>query len=116
MDDDLIGGTRRDPVDAALSVSVDMLVDAIAQSVEDDAANFGSMSQGVSLSGGTALLQGFKTRLQSRLGVPVSIGRPWAEIERSRRNAPFFKDGKVDPRLLVVLSPAIGLALWKERP
>jgi Tfp pilus assembly PilM family ATPase len=116
MDDDLVSAPRRDPLEVALSGSVDMLVDAVAQSIEADAANFGSMSQGVTLTGGTALLQGFKTRLQSRLGVPVSIGRPWAEIERTRRNAAFFKDGKVDPRLLVILAPATGLALWKERP
>jgi Tfp pilus assembly PilM family ATPase len=115
MDEDMVTAPRRDPVEVALSGSVDMLVDAIAQSVEADASNFGSMAQGVTLTGGTALLQGFKTRLQSRLGVPVSIGRPWAELERSRRNSAFFKDGKVDPRLLVILAPAIGLALWKER-
>lgn len=115
IDDDMFATPRRDPLEVALSGSVDMLVDAVAQSVEADASNFGSMAQGVTLTGGTAMLQGFKTRLQYRLGVPVSIGRPWAEIERSRRNAAYFKDGKVDPRMLVILAPAIGLALWKER-
>jgi Tfp pilus assembly PilM family ATPase len=73
------------------------------------------MSQRVTLTGGTVLLNGFKGRLQQRLGIPVSTGRPWADIERSRRNAPYFKDGKIDPRFLVVLSSATGLALWKER-
>jgi len=114
-DDSYALSQRRSPVDSAFSGAVDMLVDAIAQSVEADAANFGSMSQRVTLTGGTALLHGFKSRLQQRLGIPVSTGRPWADIERSRRNAAFFKDGKIDPRFLVVLSCATGLALWKER-
>lgn len=114
-DDSYAVSQRRSPVDSAFSGAVDMLVDAIAQSIEADAANFGSMSQRVTLTGGTALLHGFKSRLQQRLGVPVSTGRPWADVERSRRNAAFFKDGKIDPRFLVVLSCATGLALWKER-
>jgi Tfp pilus assembly PilM family ATPase len=114
-DDDLMAqSARRSPVDTAFSSSVDMLVDAIAQSVEADASNFNSMSQGVTLCGGTALLRGFKDRLQQRLGIPVSIARPWAEIERSRRNAAFFSDGRPDPRLLLSLSVAVGLSLWKE--
>jgi type IV pilus assembly protein PilM len=102
------------PVELSFSASADLLVDAIAQSVEADAANFASMTQGVTICGGTALLRGLKDRLQQRLGVPVSIARPWAEIERSKRNAPYFKEGKPDPRLLLTMSAAIGLALWKE--
>jgi len=101
-------------VDMTLSSAVDVLVDTIAQSVETDAGNFGSLTQGVSLCGGTALLRGVKDRLQLRLGVPVSIGRPWADIERSRKNARFFVDGRPDPRVLLSLATATGLALWKE--
>lgn len=113
-DDPLAQVSRRSPAEIAFSASVDMLVDAIAQSVEADASNFNSMSQGVNICGGTALLRGFKDRLQQRLGIPVAIARPWAEIERSRRNAEFFIDGRPDPRLLLTLSTAVGLALWKE--
>ena len=105
---------RRSPADAAFSSSVDLLVDSIAQSIEADASNFNSMSQGVNICGGTALLRGFKDRLQQRLGIPVANARPRAEIERSRRNAEFFIDGRPDPRLLLTLSTAVGLALWKE--
>lgn len=105
---------RRSPADIAFSASVDLLVDSIAQSIEADASNFNSMSQGVNICGGTALLRGFKDRLQQRLGIPVAIARPWAEIERSRRNAEFFIEGRPDPRLLLTLSTAVGLALWKE--
>lgn len=101
-------------VDMTLSSAVDVLVDTIAQSVETDAGNFGSLTQGVSLCGGTALLRGVKDRLQLRLGVPVSIGRPWADIERSRKNARFFVEGRPDPRVLLSLAAATGLALWKE--
>jgi cell division ATPase FtsA len=102
------------PAERILSQSVNMVVDSIAQSIEADAANFGSYTQGVTLCGGTSLLRGVKDRLQRRVGVPVIIGRPWAEVERSRRNAAFFIEGQLDPRVLLSLSTAIGLALWKE--
>ena len=102
------------PAEMALTASVDMLVDTVAQSVETDAANHGSMTQGVSLCGGTSLIRGLKDRLQLRLGLPVAIGRPWADLERSKRNAPYFVSGKPDPKLLLMLSTAVGLALWKE--
>jgi type IV pilus assembly protein PilM len=115
FDDQVSGQNRRDPVESGASSAVDLLVDSIAQSIEADAANFGSMSQGVTLTGGTAMLQGFRNRLQQRLGIPVSTGRPWAEIERSRKTAAFFRDGRADPRMLILLAPAVGLALWKDR-
>lgn len=102
------------PADLAFGSSIDMLVDTIAQSVETDAANHGSMTQGVSLCGGTALVRGVKDRLQRRLGLPVAIGRPWADLERSKRNAPYFVSGKADPKLLLMMATAVGLALWKE--
>lgn len=106
--------SQDDPDLSTLSVASDMLVDAIAQSVEGGAAAVGSMTQGVTLCGGTALLRGFRGRLQQRLGVPVSIARPWAELEQSKRNRDYFHEGRPDPRLLLTLSTAIGLALWKE--
>jgi len=104
-----------DPVERAIANSTNILVDSIAQAIESDANNFNSFSQGVVLVGGTALLRGLKEKLTQRIGIPVSIGRPWAEIERSRRNALFFKENsKVDPRLLLAIGPAVGLALWKD--
>jgi type IV pilus assembly protein PilM len=105
---------ERDPSMQSLSSASDVLVDTIAQSIELDAANHGTYTQGVFLTGGTALLRGFKERLQQRVGVPVVVGRPWADLERSKRNVEFFADGKPDPRVLFRLSTAIGLALWKE--
>lgn len=102
------------PMDRAVSSAVDALVDSVAQAVETDAANHGSFSQGVTLCGGTALLRGLKDRMQQRVGVPVQIGRPWAEIERSSRNAAYFTDGVADPRVLLSIATATGLALWKE--
>ncbi len=99
---------------SALGSSVDVLIDTIAQAIDFDASTHGSYSQGVFLSGGTGLLKGFKDRLQQRVGVPVVIGRPWADIERSKRNIDFFNEGKPDPFLLYRLSNAVGLALWKE--
>ena len=103
-----------DPSVQSLISATDVLVDTIAQSIELDAANHGTYTQGVFLTGGTALLRGFKERLQQRVGVPVVVGRPWADIERSKRNVEMFIDGRPDPRLLFRLSTAVGLALWKE--
>jgi type IV pilus assembly protein PilM len=105
---------RASMVDDALSEAVDILVDTIAQSVEADAANNANYTQGVLLCGGCVLLRGFKDRLQSRIGVPVAIGRPWADIEPNRRNASYFSEGKIDPRVLLKVAPAVGLALWRE--
>jgi type IV pilus assembly protein PilM len=102
------------PVDKAVSAAVDALVDSVAQAIENDAANHGSYTQGVTLCGGTSLLRGLKDRMQQRVGVPVQIGRPWAEIERSSRNAAFFAEGVADPRVLLSIATATGLALWKE--
>jgi type IV pilus assembly protein PilM len=112
--DDEFGARDTSPIDDALSGAVDLLVDTVAQSIESDAANHGSYTQGVTLCGGTALLRGLKDRLQSRVGVPVAIGRPWAEIERSKRNAAYFRDGMTDPRVLLSIAPAVGLALWRD--
>ena len=102
------------PAERALSNAVDLLVDTIALAIEADAAQHGSISQGIVLTGGTSLLRGFKERLTSRVGIPATIGRPWADIERSRRNALLFKEGNIHPALLMSIGLASGLALWKE--
>lgn len=96
-----------------LSNAAEAMVEQIASSIEHDSAS-GGFTQLVSLCGGTALLRGLKERLHQRVGVPVSIGRPWAVIEPSKRNAQYFNDGVEDPRLLLSLATAVGLALWKE--
>lgn len=97
----------------ALNSAADLLVDSIAQSIEASAST-GPLPQGVTLCGGTCLLRGFKDRLQRRVGIPVSISRPWAELEKSKKNAEYFKQGKPDPAILISLATAAGLALWKE--
>jgi len=103
------------PVDRAINNSVDLLVDSIAQAIDSDSNIYGNISQGVTLVGGTALMRGLKEKLSQRIGIPVSIGKPWAEIERSRAHAHLFANGgKVDPRLLLAIGPAVGLALWKD--
>lgn len=102
------------PLDDALRGAVDVLVDTVAQSIESDAANHGNFTQAVTITGGGALVRGLKERLQARVGVPVSIGRPWAEIERSRRNVEFFNGDQPDPKVLLSIATAVGLALWRE--
>lgn len=98
----------------ALSSSADVIIDTIAQAIDFDASTHGSYSQGIFITGGSSLLRGIKEKLQQRVGIPVVIGRPWADIERSKKNIDYFIDGKPDPFLLYKLSTAVGLALWKE--
>ncbi|MFM7089075.1 MAG: pilus assembly protein PilM [Candidatus Paceibacterota bacterium] len=105
---------RKSPLDVALSNAADLLVDAIGQAVETDAANYGNFTQGIALCGGSSLMRGIKDRIQARVGVPVMIGRPWAEIEQTRRNSIYFKDGRPDPKVLLSIAPAVGLGLWRE--
>lgn len=97
----------------SLNSAADLLVDSVAQSIEAS-SSAGPLPQGVTLCGGTCLLKGFKDRLQRRVGIPVSISRPWAELEKSKKNAEYFKQGKPDPAILISLATATGLALWKE--
>lgn len=107
-------GAGEDPGEAAVSKAVDLLVDAIAQSIESDSNSFGSAPQQIALCGGGALLRGLKGRLRVRTGTPTKIARPWVELEWSKRNAEHFKEGKADPLVLMTLGAAAGLALWKE--
>jgi type IV pilus assembly protein PilM len=98
----------------ALMRTSENLIDTIAQVLESDGASTGAFTQGISLSGGGALLRGFKERLAQRVGVPVLVGRPWAKIQRNRKtNEMLDHDGNADPRILLALSTAIGLALWE---
>lgn len=113
--DESFSDDGKSPGERAVDNSSSILVETIAQAIESDANNFQTYTQGIALVGGTALLRGLKDKLSQRVGIPVSIGRPWAEIERSRKNALFFKEnGKVDPRLMLSIGPAVGLALWRE--
>lgn len=101
-------------VDEALTTAAEQLVDDIAAALESDAAQHTAITQGISLCGGTALLRGLKERLNQRVGVPVQIGRPWAVVERNKRNEAMFVDGVEDPVTMLSLTTAIGLALWKD--
>lgn len=101
-------------VEDAMNSAIDMLVDQVAQSIEMDASNYGSMTKGVTIVGGTALLRGLKDRLQQRIGVEVHVGRPWAHLDPSKRHAGHFNDGVEDPQLMMELTTATGLALWRK--
>ena len=104
-------------LDEAVNAVADDLIEQIASSVENDASNYNNtLSQGVVLSGATAQIPGLRDRLAGRLGIPVQLGRPWAVLERNRSNLLLLKDGKEDPRMMMELTTAVGLALWKEMP
>lgn len=101
--------------DESVSRVADDLVEQIASSIENDASNYGnSFTQGVVLCGATAQIPGLRERLSQRLGVPVQLGRPWATLERNRSNLLYLRDGQEDPRMMMELTTAIGLALWRQ--
>lgn len=105
---------RQTILDEAVSRIADDLVEQISSSIENDASNYGnSFTQGVVLSGATAQIPGLRERLSQRLGVPVQLGRPWATLERNRSNLLYLRDGQEDPRMMMELTTAIGLAIWR---
>lgn len=98
----------------AVQAAVDQLIEEIAKSVAADSqASNGSASQAVQLTGGAARIPGFADRLQLRLGIPVVLAKPWADLQFNKNTAPLFRDGEPDPEALGDLTAAIGLALWK---
>ena len=111
-DDDATRLAAETAIERALGTAADLLVDQIAQTVESDALS--GVTRNVALCGQTALLRVFKERLQRRLGVEVRIGHPWARLERSKLNAEHFHGGREDPRLMLALATATGLALWRD--
>ena len=111
-DDDLTRLAAETAVERALGTAADVLVDQISQTVESDAGS--NPTHSIALCGQTALLRGFKERLQRRLGAEVRIGHPWARLERSKHNADHFHQGREDPRLMLALATAVGLALWRD--
>lgn len=106
---------RQTLVAEALRSAVDELVEQVAQALESDAqANGGQFTKGVVLTGRASQLSGLRDLLVQRLGVRVQSGRPWARLERNRNTAPFLLDGREDPKLMVELTAAIGLAMWRK--
>lgn len=109
------GDDKQTILDESVSRVADDLVEQIASSIENDASNYGnSFTQGVVLCGATAQIPGLRERLSQRLGVPVQLGRPWATLERNRSNLLYLRDGQEDPRMMMELTTAIGLALWSQ--
>jgi type IV pilus assembly protein PilM len=103
---------QQNVVERALASSAEMLVEQIAQSVEVDAAGGGTRH--VTICGGSSLMRGLKERLHRRLGVEVRLGAPWAHLAPTKENQQHFIAGREDPRLMLELVNAVGLALWVE--
>lgn len=111
------GRSKETLLDEALNTVAEDLVEQIAAAIENDAASYGNtLTRAVVLCGAPSQIPGLRDRLSGRLGVPVKLGRPWAVLERSRSNLLLLKDGREDPRMMMELATAIGLALWKETP
>lgn len=111
-DDEVRATVGETAIERALSTAADLLVDQIAQTVESDVG--ASQTRQIALCGGASLMRGLKERLQRRLALEVRIGHPWARLERSKHNVEFFHNGREDPRLMLLLSTATGLALWRD--
>lgn len=103
----------RSQAEKHLSEAVDMLVDQIAQAIETDAQAMGVATPHVALCGGTALMRGFRQRLNRRLRVEVLIGHPWARLANTKEHAEYFREGREEPRIMLSLATATGLALWR---
>ena len=99
----------------AVERSVTDLIEQIASSIENDASAFGNtLTQGLTITGLSSQIPGLKDRIHQRLGVNVLIGRPWARLENTTNNQPLVAQGGTEnPKPLLGLSTAIGLALWK---
>jgi Tfp pilus assembly PilM family ATPase len=113
-EEDLKRLSSESSVENAMTLAAGTLIDQIAQAVEADAGSVATRY--VALCGGGAQLRGFKERLQRRLGVDVRLGQPWAHLARTRSNLDYFHNGREDPRLMLSLTTATGLALWRDIP
>lgn len=105
---------QQNAVDRALAAAAELLIEQIANAVELDATRSGMSARVVTLCGGSALLRGLKERLSRRLGVEVRLGHPWARLEHSKEHEEHFLSGVEDPKLMLSLVNAVGLALWSE--
>ena len=110
-DEDLKRLSSENAVERALTIASDTLIDQIAQAIESDS---GAATRYIALCGGTCLLRGFQERLERRIGVDVRKGHPWARLERSKANVDYFVQGREDPKLMLTLTTATGLALWRD--
>jgi type IV pilus assembly protein PilM len=103
---------QQNVIERALAGSAEMIVEQIAQAVEVDSS--GSGSRHITICGGSSLMRGLKERLHRRLGVEVRLGHPWARLERTKEHEQYFLAGREDPRVMLELVNALGLALWVE--
>lgn len=105
---------RQTHIEETFNRAVEGEVDKIVESLEQDIiSNAGARPGGIFLSGKSALMRGLKERVQARTGIPTSTGRPWASLQRNKYTERFFKDSIDETKLLLGLTPAIGLAIWK---
>lgn len=116
-------GPSLSPVEDELIGSTDQLISEISSAIAYDASLYPSAPTTlVSLIGGASLLPGFRRRIQSTLGLPVTYAQPWVSAS-SNRVAHEITGGAVSVkdqrRTLATLSVAIGAAMWglqDERP
>lgn len=98
-------------VEDAFTTAVESIVDQIAISIEG-LRREGDFPAAITLAGGSGQIRGLNERLYQRLGIPVALGRPWAELAQTRENEPHLARTEAAGPLLLSLAPAIGLALW----
>lgn len=106
--------TKDDPAVTAAGRAIETLVEQIAIAVESDAALNESFTSSIALCGLGSLQKTLKEAIEARVGVPTIIGRPWARVEKSSRNAHLLTSSEADPKLILSLATVIGLAMWED--
>lgn len=98
----------------AATVAANAIVEKIANAIESDTAQHQRQpTTSITLCGRGALLPGLAALVESRIGVPTSVRRPYIHVEESARTRSMFIDGAVDPARLLEITTATGLAMWK---
>lgn len=95
--------------------AADQLIEEVAKSIGEDSQMFNrSRTQGVQLVGAASRTLGFAERMQARLGVPVVLATPWADVA-SHKTTRFLQRGTLsDMGALADFATAIGLGLWRR--
>lgn len=107
------GLTPRSTAERTLTTAVDQLIEEIAKSISvDSQAHQRDLTRGIQLTGGGARIPGLPERLQARIGVPVVLTKPWAELALPKKVS-ILAPNEQPTELLGDLTAAIGLALWR---
>lgn len=98
----------------AVNDAIDAIIDTVAQSIDSDAARFGTRAQMVGLVGGVAFTPGLVSLVQQRLDVQTTVSLPLVAFQQNRHTISLFNGPKVPDRVTMKFTNAVGLALWRQ--